>query len=172
MKIRVSLPTILLVLSALLFPALLLPELLSDLFVPPSAHGETLPGQAAEVKGVSTADPFFGNLKVFAGPSQQSTVKGFVSNGDAVRLMETSGNLARITCGKFPEGGWVWASYIKPTEEEEPEDIPGGITLPQLLKKDVPPPTGDFAGRMRLMLPRASADLVASFIRLISPPAP
>jgi hypothetical protein len=139
------------------------------LFSQDRVSGEESSGRDAEVKGVSTADPYFGNLKVFSGPSTQSTVKGFLSNGDTVKHHETNGNLARVTCVKFPEGGWVWGSYVQLKDDDQ--EYPGGVTLPQLLKKETTPPASNQAERLKLILPRADERRVASFIQDLSPAA-
>jgi hypothetical protein len=64
------------------------------------------------VTGVSTEQPYGGNLLVLLKPELGSQILGYVSNGDEVTIEEQIGSFYHITA---PKDGWCWASYIKVT---------------------------------------------------------
>lgn len=117
------------------------------------------------VEGVSTAAPFYGNLIVFAEPDTHGEKMGFISNGNEVKILEHLGVLTKVSCAKFPGGGWVWGSYIKPIEDDR--EIPGGVTLPQLLKVEKPVPNASNIEKMEKVLPKVDKNQIASFIQQI-----
>ena len=132
------------------------------------AQAEAAP-RTARVVGVSTAAPYGGNLLVFKEPSQAAPRLGFISNGDVVQLITVDGFFARVVCPKFPDGGWVWGSYL---QIEDQEAVPGGVgepTLLRLLKEQEDAATRRDPARVRPMAPRADPALVASFGRLLKP---
>ncbi|MBI3040020.1 SH3 domain-containing protein [bacterium] len=123
--------------------------------------------KSAEVSGVSTAAPYGGNLLVFNAPSQSATKIGFISNGDSVQVEKVEGNFARVTCTKFPSGGWVWGSYLKFKEEPSSQTQGGEPVLLKILKETEDISLSRNPERMRVILPRVDPNLVASFIRMI-----
>ncbi|NLI76087.1 MAG: SH3 domain-containing protein [Candidatus Riflebacteria bacterium] len=135
---------------------------------PAPAQTEAAP-RTARVEGVSTAPPYGGNLLVFKEPSQAAPRLGFISNGDVVQLITVDGFFARVVCPKFPDGGWVWGSYLQIEDQEAP---PGGVgepTLLRLLKEQEDAATRRDPARVRPMAPRADPALVASLGRLLKP---
>jgi hypothetical protein len=90
--------------------------------------GETLSEpRRGVVQNVPTADPYYGNLVIRQGPSLQTPSIGFVSNGDEVTIVGTSGSFMQISS---PKSGFVWASYLKITEWGQSQIVPGQDPLP------------------------------------------
>ncbi len=137
-------------------------------WVPGDAQ-ESTQQRDAEVAGVPTGQPYGGNLLVFSAPSQSAPKLGFVSNGDTVQIKEVSGFFARITCGKFPEGGWAWASYLRFKDDDPATGGAGEPVLLRFLREAHDPFEDRNPDRMRQALPTADPRIVASFMADIPP---
>jgi len=120
-----------------------------------------------EVFGVSTEAPIGGNLLLFDGPSQSEKKIGFISNGDPVKLVRMEGLFAKITCSKFPNGGYVFGKFIRVNEGDEKPGGTGDPTLNRLLRESEDPSLKLDPEKIRPMAPRADPVTVASFIPLI-----
>ncbi len=134
------------------------------------AEGTGLPREA-EVAGVSLEAPYNGCLLVFSAPSQSAPKLGFVANGDTVMIHEVQGFFARITCGKFPEGGWAWSSYLRFKEDDPAAGGSGEPVLLKALRETHDPFANRDPQRMKPYLPLADPEVVASFLRVVTWPA-
>ncbi|NLI78313.1 MAG: SH3 domain-containing protein [Candidatus Riflebacteria bacterium] len=126
----------------------------------------------AEVAGVSLEAPFNGCLLVFSAPSQSAPKLGFVANGDTVMIHEVQGFFARITCGKFPDGGWAWASYLRFKEDDPATGGSGEPVLLKALRETHDPFDNRDPQRVKPYLPQADPKVVASFMREVQWPNP
>ena len=134
------------------------------------AEGTGLPREA-EVAGVSPEAPYNGCLLVFSAPSQSAPKLGFVANGDTVMIHEVQGFFARITCGKFAEGGWAWSSYLRFKEDDPATGGSGEPVLLKALRETHDPFDNRDPQRMKPYLPLADPEVVASFLREVTWPA-
>lgn len=127
----------------------------------------------AVVTGVSTEPGIGGCLLVFSQASQSAPKLGFIVNGDEVQVHEVSGFFSRVTCAKFPQGGWVWNTYLR-RRDDQPETISQGPEpiLYKALKDQGPttPPVRD-PQHFRQVMPQAAPGLVASLIQTLPPAA-
>lgn len=128
----------------------------------------------AVVTGVSTEPGIGGCLLVFSQASQSAPKLGFIVNGDEVQVHEVSGFFSRVTCPKFPQGGWVWNTYLR-KRDDQPETNPSGPE-PMLQKalKDQGSTTPSVRDpqQFRRVIPQAAPGLVASFIQTLPAPTP